>query len=142
MTASSLPRSGGAASSSVGRSPLGAGSRPANVARLTDVSGGGARFAGAGGAWVPGEQVSIAELGGGATLRGKVAWSRSGEMAIEFTRSDSSTRVAVTRLMETAVKRWSEAREVLHPGMCRCDAGGAVLEPLLPRAAHRHAEVV
>ena len=116
--------------------------KPAHVARLIDVSGGGARFAGAAGVWSAGERVGIAPMGGGSTLRGKVAWSRSGEMAIEFERSDVTTRVAATKLMEAAIMRWSAAREVQHPGMCHCDEGGPVLEPLLPRAAHRRAEVV
>jgi hypothetical protein len=116
--------------------------KPAHVARLIDVSGGGARFAGAGGVWSAGEQVAIAPMGGGSALKGKVAWSRSGEMAIEFERTDATTRIAATKLMEGAIKRWSEAREVYHPGPCLCDQGGPVLEPLLPRAAHRRAEVV
>jgi hypothetical protein len=116
--------------------------KPAHVARLVDVSGSGARFAGAAGVWSAGEQVAIAPMGGGAPLHGRVAWSRSGEMAMEFSRSNAATRVAATKLMEGAIKRWSEAREVYHPGLCLCDRGGPVFEPLLPRAAHRRAEVV
>ena len=84
----------------------------------------------------------LGALGGGSALRGKVAWSRSGEMAIEFARADSTTRVAATKLMESAVQRWSEAREVPHPPLCLCDRGGPVLEPLLPRVVHRRAEAV
>ncbi len=115
--------------------------RLATIARLADISGGGARLAGAGSAWTPGEQVQIAPVGRGQVLRGRVAWSRGGEMAIEFDRANAVTRVSAVKLMEAAAARWSEAREVHHPSLCRCDRGGLILEPLPPRRPRR-AEVV
>jgi hypothetical protein len=117
------------------------GGRPVAMARIADISGGGARLVGAGNAWARGEQVEVAPLGAGKPLSARVAWSRGGEVAVEFARSDASTRIAVVKMMQSAAARWSEAREVTHPSLCRCDHGGPVLEPVLPRAPRR-AEVV
>jgi hypothetical protein len=41
------------------------------------------------------------------------------------------------KLFNAATERWARARTLSHPAACRCESGGAVTEPLLPRAAHR-----
>ncbi|MGZ6141754.1 MAG: PilZ domain-containing protein [Myxococcales bacterium] len=114
--------------------------RPSSVARLADVSAGGARVAGAGGAWAPGDDIFLTDLAGGPRLRGSVIRSREGEIAIAFDRIDATTRRNAMRLLEAAFDRWRNAREGRHPAGCDCLRGGALLEPLLPRSAHRRVE--
>jgi hypothetical protein len=114
--------------------------KPAAVVRVADVGGGGARLTSAGGSFAIGEQVQITPLAAGSVLRGRVVWSRGGEIAVEFARADLATRLAATKMVDAAISRWSEAREIGHPFVCRCDLGGPVLEPLLPRSALRRAE--
>jgi hypothetical protein len=115
---------------------------PASVARLSEVSAGGARVVSAGGTWCEGEEILISELSGGPPLRGKVIRAREGEIAVQFVRSDATTRRHAVRLVEAAVQRWRDARETHHPIACGCTRGGALFEPLLPRAAHRRVEGV
>jgi hypothetical protein len=110
------------------------------VARLADVSAGGARVVAAGGRWLAGEEILITELSGGPPLRGKVIRAREGELAVQFVRTDATTRRNAVRLVEAALFRWHDARETHHPVACGCTQGGALFEPLLPRAAHRRAE--
>jgi hypothetical protein len=109
----------------------------AAVARLADVSAGGARLVSTGGKWSSGEEIQIFELAGGPPLIGKVLRSREGEVAVQFVRADANTRRGALRLLEQALGRWSEARETHHPAACGCPNGGALLEPLLPKALHR-----
>src|SRR2546428_7146714 len=52
--------------------------RPANVARLIDVSGGGAGFARAGGGSGPGEERFTSAVGGGSDVRGQAAAGAGG----------------------------------------------------------------
>jgi hypothetical protein len=63
--------------------------------------------------------------------------SHKGEVAIEFLRTDPLSRAAAMKLFNAATERWARARTLSHPAACRCESGGAVTEPLLPRAAHR-----
>ncbi len=109
----------------------------ASVARLSDVSAGGARLVSTGGKWAMGEEILISELSGGPALRGKVTRTREGELAVQFQRADANTRRGALRLIEAAVERWSAARETHHPAACGCPRGGALFEPLLPKALHR-----
>jgi hypothetical protein len=114
--------------------------RPASMARLADVSAGGARIVSAGGKWLEGEEILSTEMSGGTPLRGKVIRTRGGEVAIHFQRSDATTRRNAVRLFEEAMQRWSEARDTRHPAACGCSRGGALHEPLFPRAARRRVE--
>ena len=108
------------------------------VARLVEVSAGGARLVG-GGRWSPGDEILISELYG-PPLRATVVRARDREIAIEFVRSDATTRRHGVKLVEAALARWHDARETRHPPACRCADGGALYEPLLPRASHRRVE--
>jgi hypothetical protein len=114
--------------------------RPSSVARLADISAGGARVAAAGGVWVQNEEILLSDLAGGPSLHGRVVWSRDGEIAVKFLRADVTTRRNAIKLVETAVERWNNAREARHPAACDCGRGGALFEPLLPRSAHRRVE--
>jgi hypothetical protein len=113
---------------------------PASVARLADVSAGGARIVSAGGRWSVGQEILIRELSRGSPLRGTVVRAREGEIAVQFQRTDATTRRGAVQLVELALQRWNDARESHHPAACGCMRGGALFEPLLPRAAHRRAE--
>ncbi len=110
-----------------------------SMGRLVEVSAGGARVVGGGGRWAPGDEVIISELSG-PPLRGNIIRSRDGEMAIQFLRSDATTRRNGVKLVDAALQRWNDARESRHPAACGCQNGGALFEPLLPRAAHRRVE--
>lgn len=116
--------------------------RPSAMARLADVSAGGARVAGAGGIWGAGEDLFLTDTAGGPRLRGRVVWARDGELALAFDRADATTRRNAVRLFDSALERWRTAREARHPGACDCLSGGALLEPLLPRSAHRRLEAL
>jgi hypothetical protein len=114
--------------------------RPASMVRLAGLSAGGARIVSAGGKWLEGQEILITEMAGGPPLRGKVVRTRDGEVAIHFHLSDATTRRNAIRLFAQAVQRWNEAREKRHPAACGCSRGGALYEPLFPRAAHRRVE--
>ena len=73
-------------------------------------------------------------------MRATVIRSREGELAIQFLRSDATTRRNGVKLVDAALQRWNDARESRHPPACGCQNGGALFEPLLPRAAHRRVE--
>jgi hypothetical protein len=110
------------------------------VGRIADVSIGGVRLAGVTAAWKPGDEVLLNELAGGLPLRARVAWCRSGELGVQFERRDPQTRMLAGKLLEAATKRWTSSLAAHHPVSCACTRGGPVMEPLLPRAAHRRAE--
>ena len=110
-----------------------------SVARLIEVSAGGARLVGGGGRWAAGDEILISELSG-PPMRATVIRSREGELAIQFLRSDATTRRNGVKLVDAALQRWNDARESRHPPACGCQNGGALFEPLLPRAAHRRVE--
>ena len=112
---------------------------PGTMARLIEVSAGGARLAGGGGRWMPGDDLYISELSGW-PMRARVVRAREGELAIPFSRADATTRRNGVRLVEAALQRWNDARETRHPAACGCMNGGALYEPLLPRASHRRVE--
>ena len=111
-----------------------------SVGRLIDVSFGGARIAGVAADVMAGDQISLGELGGPTCIGARVVWARKGDLAIEFIRTDPVSRAAAMKLATAATERWARARTLFHPAACRCESGGAVLEPLLPRAAHRRME--
>ena len=111
-----------------------------SVARLADVSASGARIVSAGGKWLEGGEILITELTGGPSLRGKVLRVRENDLSVQFQRDDATTRRGAIKLVELAMRRWSDARETRHPGACGCMSGGPLYEPLLPRAAHRRVE--
>ena len=73
-------------------------------------------------------------------VRGKVLRAREGDLSVQFQRDDATTRRGAIKLVELAVRRWADAREARHPGACACMRGGALYEPLLPRAAYRRLE--
>ena len=111
-----------------------------SMARLADVSAGGARIISAGGRWSEGEEIVVTELAGGPSLRGTVVRFREGDLSVQFQRDDATTRRGAMNLVDQAVRRWADARETRHPGACACMRGGALYEPLLPRAAYRRVE--
>ncbi len=108
-----------------------------SVGRLIDVSVGGARIAGVSAGILAGEEIRLGDLGAPAAIRARVVRSHKGELAIEFVRTDPLSRAAAMKLFNAAAERWSRARTLSHPAACRCESGGTVPEPLLPRAAHR-----
>lgn len=110
-----------------------------SIARLADVSSGGARLVGVSGMWRAGTEIFLSELKG-PPLRGTVIWAREGQVALSFARADAQTRKGVQRLLDGAVPAWSKAAEARHPAGCGCGVGGTLVEPLLPRAAHRRVE--
>lgn len=113
---------------------------PPALVRIADVSAGGVRVLGAEGRWGPGEEIVLSELSGGPPLRGLVIWSHDGEIAVKFLRADATTRRNAVKLVDAALQRWTDARESRHPAACGCTLGGALFEPLRPRAAHRRME--
>ena len=69
-----------------------------------------ARIVAAAGRWAAGEEVLVTELSGGPLQRGTVVRVRESDLAVKFQRDDATTR------------------------------GGALYEPLRPRASHRQVE--
>lgn len=114
--------------------------RPPSMARLADVSAGGARVLSAGGRWTVSEEIVLTDLAGGPPLRGEVIRARDGDFSVQFQRNDATTRRNAMKLVETVMQRWNEARETRHPLSCGCGRGGALFEPLLPRSASRRVE--
>ena len=115
--------------------------RASAVARLTDVSAGGARLGAVPGGWKAGEEIFVSDLSGGPPLRGVVVWSRDGEVAVRFQRDDATTRRNAVKLVDSAIERWRNAREARHPQACACSRGGALFEPLLPHSTRRRYNV-
>lgn len=110
------------------------------VLRLVDVSVGGARLAGGGFAFRPGDLVRLADLENGPAASALVLWSRNGEMAVQFDRAQQPGRVGASRLLHCATAKWNDALHAHHPAGCECGVNGRLMEPLLPRSAQRHAE--
>src|SRR6185503_16155017 len=90
---------------------------------------GGARLAGAGFAFRPGDLVRLADLQSGPAAAAVVLWSRNGEMALQFDRTQQQTRLGASRLLQSTTARWSDALHAHHPAGCECDANGRLLEP-------------
>ena len=109
------------------------------LGRLVDVSVGGALIAGVAAGLRPGDAIRVGELSGPASVPARVVQAARGEVSIEFVRTDPVSRAAAMRLFNAAADRWARARTLSHPGACRCESGGTVPEPFLPRAAHRRA---
>lgn len=109
-----------------------------SLGRMVDISVGGARLAGVAAGLIAGDEVVIGEMGGGtAFIRAKVVWARKGDLAVQFNRADPASRASAMKLVNAVSERWARARSLSHSAACHCESGGAVLEPLLPRAAHR-----
>ncbi len=113
-----------------------------SVGRLIDVSVGGARLAGVAAGLIAGDEISFGELGAPAGIRARVVWARRNDLAIEFLRTDPASRAGAMKLVNAAAESWARARTLSHPAACRCESGGTVLEPFLPRAAHRRMQSV
>lgn len=109
----------------------------ASVARLIDVGLGGLCLGSVNGRYFPGDELRISDMRGCEQMRARVIWARTGELAAEFVRTDAETRTTASRLVTTAIEQWAAARTVRHPASCLCDKGAQLLEPLLPRSAHR-----
>lgn len=110
------------------------------MARLVDVSLGGARVAGATFNSLPGEKVWLSALSAAAApavIAGRMAWSRGNEAGVEFSHLSPVNRAAVAALVDEARQRAGAAHEALHPVICRCAQGDAPFEPPLPRVLYR-----
>ena len=121
---------------------VGCGEQPPVMARLVDVSLGGARLAGATFAARPGESVRLSALStsaGATVIAARMAWRRDGEAGVEFKRLSPAERAGVAALVEEARGHLGAAHEAVHPSVCRCAQGDATFEPPLPRVLHRPA---
>ncbi len=106
-----------------------------HIGRLTDLSLGGARLSGLYGV-NEGDEVELrlisdnkawpSELG-----RAQIVRSATGDVGTRFLRTESNSRMAITRLFAALQENWNQARQVDHPPIC-CK-GGPLLEPPLPR---------
>ena len=59
----------------------------------------------------------------------------SGDAGVRFVRTDSTARMASSKLFQGVQRAWSAAPELSHPSLC-CQ-GGLVLEPALPHMKSR-----
>lgn len=117
--------------------------RHAFLARMTDVSMGGARVLGAAAPRLgalplrPGSQLELRimghlppfpqDLGRAEVVRTD---EHTGELALRWVRSDAVVRVASLKLIEAARVAWGTAQQMVHAPSC-C-TGGAVLDPPTP----------
>jgi hypothetical protein len=116
------------------------------LARMMDVSMGGARMIGA-----TAVRVGAMPLRAAATVRivgaeppfpsdlGRAEVVRvdlnSGELAVRWVRSDAAVRIASTKLIDAARRSWAQAQEMIHaPPCCR---NGNVLDPPTPSMKRR-----
>ena len=93
------------------------------VLRVHDVSIGGARLAGAGFQFRPGDLVRICDLSGGPAVAAAVLRARGGEMAVQFDRTQLEARVGACRLLKAAIARWETAVAAHHRADCACAEG-------------------
>lgn len=115
-------------------------SAPPLVARLTDVSLGGAAVEGVGGALAVGDDLGLtlyraapgipAELGRALVVRASESLA-----GVRFLRTEPLSRGTVAYLVGVAQHAWESAREVAHPPAC-C-AEGRPVEPPLPLSIFR-----
>jgi hypothetical protein len=104
---------------------------------LLDLSIAGARIGGGLSRGLePGCEVDLrlasAEVGLSPDLgRATVVWSQDGEAGLQFDRASTTCRVSVGRLFQLLQQQWEKSRSVDH--VHGCCAGGALLEPPLPR---------
>jgi hypothetical protein len=118
------------------------------LARMMDVSMGGARLLGA-----TASRVGAMPLRAGATVALKMVGAEppfpsdlgradvvridpsSGEMAVRWARSDAVVRLSSTQLIEAARRSWTQAQEMIHaPPCCR---NQHVLDPPMPAMKRR-----
>jgi len=118
------------------------------LARMMDVSMGGARLLGA-----TASRVGAVPLRAGATVALKLVGAEppfpsdlgradvvridpsSGEMAVRWLRSDAEVRLSSTKLIDAARRSWTQAQEMIHaPPCCR---NGHVLDPPMPSLKRR-----
>jgi PilZ domain len=115
--------------------------RQISSGRLLDISAGGARLAGFTG-FAAGDRVELRLLSSDRLTfhdlsYAQVMWVEGGEMGVQFDRSDTIGRQAVTKLLAETAELWEQAWEGLHPPFC-CAADG-VVEPAPPRLSQRTA---
>jgi hypothetical protein len=115
--------------------------RQISSGRLLDISAGGARLAGFSG-FAAGDRVELRLLSSDRLTfhdlsYAQVMWVEGGEMGVQFDRSDTIGRQAVTKLLAETAELWEQAWEGLHPPFC-CAADG-VVEPAPPRLSQRTA---
>jgi len=110
-----------------------------HLGRLTDLSLGGARLGAIAGVR-PGDEVELRVVSDNASWpselgRALVVRSDLNEVGTRFLRTESSSRMAVTRLFSALQESWARSPLVDHPPIC-CK-NGALLEPPLPRMKGR-----
>jgi len=114
------------------------------IAKLVDVSTGGARLAGLSLRAAVGDTVRLStfsnESGRRPLAAAHVSWIRNGEAGLEFRRPQPSERAAIAALVEQARQKLASAYEVSHPAACKCVEGHAVLEPPMPRSVYRQVQ--
>jgi hypothetical protein len=114
------------------------------VARLSDVCASGARMVSAALHCAKGDRLRIALYSGNALPTSSVAavaaWVRGSEVGIQFQPASGLERRAIDALVDDARQGVLAAYEFAHPAICECMNGGAVIEPPLPRSAHRRTE--
>jgi hypothetical protein len=104
---------------------------PALVGRLLDVSMEGARVVGIQ-RLNEGAEIELQELVPVRPALGRARVVRPGaEAAVRFLRRDASSRVAVSKLFESARQAWAQVNELTHPRSC-CRGGGPD-EPPVPQ---------
>jgi PilZ domain-containing protein len=113
------------------------GERMPVVGKLVDVSMGGGRLSGLSYKVSAGDVVTLNLFSSARSLAARVLWMRGPEAGIQFIKPTSVERAAVAQLVEAAADRFVNADEARHPSACRCQEGYSVIEPPLPRAAHR-----
>ena len=107
------------------------------LCRLRDVSGGGSRLAAVpGDVGSPGSRLRVAlpeASPDGTQLEayGRVVWAADGEVGVQWTRGDLTSRAAALRLLQMADEEWEGARAAAHPRHCRCLARERVLPEVL-----------
>jgi hypothetical protein len=105
--------------------------------RMLDLSPGGARLCGIEG-FATGEHVELRLLSADRLTfhdlsYAHVVWAGSGELGVQFDRTDSVGRHAVARLLAETEELWAAAWEGVHPK--ECCGGWGLLDPPAPRLA-------
>ena len=110
------------------------------VAKLVDVSLNGGRITGLSLKPSVGEQIRLSLFSrdsGLPGISGRIAWTRGGDLGIGFKQPAPIERATIRSLVNDAREHLLAAYEASHPSFCRCAEGYTVLEPPLPRVAHR-----
>jgi hypothetical protein len=109
------------------------------LGRMVDVSIGGARIIGAiglrAGATVEMRLMAPERNFPGPLGQSEVTRADASDSAVRFLRTDSTARVASSKLCQAVQQAWTRAPDLSHPALC-CK-GGHVLEPPLPHMKTR-----